>query len=113
MRYESVPRFLGMEAPAIIIAGADDMNDVDLFCAYSRATTVCIALYEAESLGCESFHGKFQELVLEHPDNASLANAAREQGLTRYLLARHVESVSVGLLSVELSWCKAWSLSDF
>ncbi|WP_413123156.1 DNA/RNA helicase domain-containing protein [Burkholderia orbicola] len=108
VRYESVPRFRGMEAPAIIIAGADDMNEVDLFCAYSRATTVCIALYEAESLGCESSHGKFQELILEDPDNASLANAAREQALTSYLLARHVESVSVGLLSVELSWCKAW-----
>jgi len=107
-RYETVARFRGMEAPVIIIAGADDMDDIELFCAYSRATTVCIALYEAEPLGCKSTHGKFQELVLEHPDNANIANAAREQGLTSFILARHVESVAVGLSSVELSWCDAW-----
>ncbi|CDG84019.1 NERD domain-containing protein [Janthinobacterium agaricidamnosum] len=107
-RYETVARFRGMEAPVIIIAGADDMDDIELFCAYSRATTVCIALYEAEPLGCKSSHGKFQELVLEHPDNANIANAAREQGLTRFILARHIESASVGLSSVELSWCDTW-----
>ncbi len=107
-RYETVARFRGMEAPAIIIARADDMDDIELFCAYSRATTVCIALFDAEPLGCKSSHGKFQELVLENPDNANIANAAREQGLTRFILARHVESTSVGLSSVELSWCEAW-----
>lgn len=107
-RYESVPRFRGMEAPVVIIVRADKMNEVELFCAYSRATTLCIALFEAESLGCDSSQGKFQELVLENPDNAHLANAAREQGQTSYLLARHVESVSVGLHSVALSWCDTW-----
>ncbi len=107
-RYETVARFRGMEAPAIIITCADDMDDIELFCAYSRATTVCIALFEAEPLGCKSSRGKFQELVLENPGNANIANAAREQGLTRFILARHIKSDSVGLLSVELSWCKAW-----
>ena len=107
-RYETVARFRGMEAPAIIIARADGMDDIELFCAYSRATTVCIALYEAEPLGCKSSHGKFQELVLEHPDNANIANAAREQGLTSFILARHIEATSVGLSSVALSWCEAW-----
>ncbi|MFL9992935.1 NERD domain-containing protein/DEAD/DEAH box helicase [Paraburkholderia sediminicola] len=107
-RYETVARFRGMEAPVIIIARADGMDDIELFCAYSRATTVCIALFEAEPLGCKSSHGKFQELVLENPDNANIANAAREQGLTGLILARHVKSASVGLLSVELSWCEAW-----
>lgn len=107
-RYETVARFRGMEAPVIIIAGADDMDDIELFCAYSRATTVCIALYEAEPLGCKSSYGKFQELVLAHADNANIANAAREQGLTKFILAQHVESGSVGLSSVDLSWCDAW-----
>ncbi len=108
-RYETVARFRGMEAPAIIIAGADDMDDIELFCAYSRATTVCIALYEAEGLGCKSSFGKFQEMVLEHPDKANIANRAREEGLTSSILARHIESTSVGLSSVDLSWCEAWS----
>lgn len=107
-RYETVARFRGMEAPAVIIAGADDMDEFDLFCAYSRATTVCIALYEAEPLGCKPSPGKFQELVLENPENASLAYEAREQGLTRFILARHVESASIGLSSVDLSWCETW-----
>jgi len=107
-RYETVPRFRGMEAPVIIIVRAEAMNEIDLFCAYSRATTLCIALFEAESLGCERTPGKFQELVLENADNATLANAAREQGLTSYLLSLHVESALVGLQSVRLSWCEAW-----
>lgn len=107
-RYETVARFRGMEAPAIIIVGGDEMDDIELFCAYSRATTVCIALYEAESLGCKSTFGKFQELVLENSGNALIAHEAREQGLTRFILARHVESVSMGLSSVDLSWCEAW-----
>lgn len=106
--YESVSRFRGMEASVVIIVQAEKMDEVELFCAYSRATTLCIALFEAESLGCASSHGKFQELVLANPDNAHLANAAREEGLTSYLLARHIESVSVGLQSVALSWCNVW-----
>jgi hypothetical protein len=107
-RYETVARFRGMEAPVIIIAGADGMDDIELFCAYSRATTVCIALFEAEPLGCKSAYGKFQQLVLEDSGNANIANAAREQGLTRFILARRIESASVGLSSVELSWCEIW-----
>lgn len=107
-RYETVARFRGMEAPVVVIAGADDMDDIELFCAYSRATTVCVALYEAEPLGCKSSHGKFQKLILEHPGNANIANAAKEQGLTKFILARHVKSISVELSSVELSWCEAW-----
>lgn len=106
--YETVARFRGMEAPVIIIVGAEGMDDIELFCAYSRATTLCIALYDAESLGCKPSYSKFEELVLKHPDNAKIANDAREQGLTSFILSRYVESTSVGLTSVELSWCEAW-----
>jgi hypothetical protein len=108
-RYESVPRFRGMEAPVVIIVRAEKMNEIELFCAYSRATTLCIALFEAEGLGCDLALGKFQALVLENPNNAQLANMARKQGLTSYLLDHHVKLASVGLTSVDLSWCDVWN----
>lgn len=108
-RYETVTRFRGMEASAIIIVWADTMDDVELFCAYSRATTVCIALFEAENLGCKETGGKFKELVLASPDNAKIANDARKQGLTSYLIFQHVESVAIGLVSARLAWCDVWN----
>ncbi|OON62444.1 hypothetical protein B0920_02995 [Massilia sp. KIM] len=107
-RYETVARFRGMEAPVIIIAGADDMDDVELFCAYSRATTVCIALYEAESLGCKLAYGKFQSLVLDDAGNADIVATAKEEGFTGSILDRYVESSAVGLTSVALAWCEDW-----
>ncbi len=108
-RYETVSRFRGMESPIIIVPWADGMDDAELFCAYSRATSMCIALYEAESLGINAPSGKFHELILANPINAAVAHDAAKQALTRTIISEYVESQSLGLSSADVRWCNVWN----
>lgn len=47
---ETVSRFRGMESPVVITLDSSNMEDAQLFCAYSRATTAFIAIYDSEKL---------------------------------------------------------------
>lgn len=107
-RYETVSRFRGLESPAIVIAWAEMMDDVELFCAYSRATTVCVALYDAEKLGFQAPSGRFHELILAEPRNAELAQETSEQASTRFIISNHVQSVPLSLQSASIRWCPSW-----
>jgi hypothetical protein len=107
-RYETISRFRGMESPAIVVAWADLMDDVELFCAYSRATTICVAIYDAENLGFAGANGRFQELLLAEPANAALAQEASEQASTRSIVAAHVSSTPLLLQSARVFWCSGW-----
>lgn len=107
-RYETVSRFRGLEAPAIVIAWAERMDDVELFCAYSRATSVCVALYDAENLGFRVPSGRFHQLILAEPRNAELAKETSEQASTRFIMANHVRSLPLSLKSANICWCSDW-----
>ncbi|HFO4286270.1 TPA: hypothetical protein ACHJWD_005329, partial [Escherichia coli] len=47
---ETVSRFRGMESSVVITLYSESMEDAQLFCAYSRATTAFIAIYDSEKL---------------------------------------------------------------
>ncbi|SEI89436.1 nuclease-related domain-containing DEAD/DEAH box helicase [Frateuria terrea] len=111
VRFYSVSRFRGLEAPVVIVLHAEQMDDAELFCAYSRATTLCIALYDAEVLGVKGADGVdslFQQTLLAMPGNSAQAEAARLEAHTGEILRGHFELQWLGLLSAQIAWLPEW-----
>jgi hypothetical protein len=102
--FETVSRYRGMEAPIVIVAGAESMDDVELFSAYSRATTTCIALYDAETLGFLKEKGRFHELLLENAQHRQVVDDAVEQARTITILKDEGDLSAVELQSVRIWW---------
>lgn len=107
--HEVVARFRGLEAPVVIVLGAEQMEEGQLFCAYSRATTAFVALYVAEVLGWQTTKGRFQELVLEDEDNRARAENARTASLTCSMIRGNVDIEWLSLSTIALGWCPSWS----
>ncbi|WP_251044563.1 MULTISPECIES: NERD domain-containing protein/DEAD/DEAH box helicase [unclassified Lysobacter] len=109
VRFFSLSRFRGMESPVVIISGAEEMDDVELFCAYSRATTLCVALYSAERLGAGSINGKFHQLVLARPGFSEEAKRAHLNAHPGEIIRANLDVVWLGLRSVQLGWLPDWN----
>ncbi|WP_159876093.1 DNA/RNA helicase domain-containing protein [Aquitalea denitrificans] len=107
VRHESIARFRGVESPAVIVLGGDEMDDVELFCAYSRATTVCVALYKAEDLAWKA-SGSFHQLLLKNEHICALTQEAKHQSLTSTLMANHMGNSIRGVETIRLAWSSAW-----
>ncbi len=108
VNHEVVARFRGLEAPVVIVLGAEQMDEGQLFCAYSRATTAFVALYVAEILGWQKTKGCFQELVLQDDDNRARAESARAASLACNMIRGSVDIEWLSLSTISLGWCPAW-----
>lgn len=118
VRHEVVARFRGLEAPVVIVLGAEQMGEGQLFCAYSRATTAFVALYVAEVLGWQKTMERFQELVLQDDDNRTRAESARAASLACNMIRKNVDIEWLPLSTIALGWCSSWGawvaeFSDF
>lgn len=107
--HEVVARYRGLEAPVVIVLGAEKMDEGQLFCAYSRATTAFVALYVAEILGGQKTRGRFQELVLENDDNRARAESAWGASLACNMIRGAVDIEWLSLSTIALGWCPSWS----
>jgi hypothetical protein len=108
IRFETLSRFRGMESPIVVVPSAEQMDDAELFCAYSRATTLCIALYDAEKLGIRGASGRFQTAVLSVPSNYQIADDARRSAQTDEIVRANVDIDWLNLESVSLGWSEEW-----
>lgn len=104
---ESVARFRGLEAPAVIIVNAHDLTDAELFCAYSRATTLCVAIYDAEALAWKA-PGLFRQPMVTKPDVRSVIEEARKASVASDLVRRHSKATMLALDTVVLGWSGHW-----
>lgn len=107
VKSQTVARFRGLEAPAIIIFSADTMDDAELFSGYSRATSVCVALYEAEATG-DAKNSAFQKVLLADEQNADRAKHAKLKSHTTHILASNFNQQPIPLISVRLAWFFGW-----
>lgn len=106
--HEVVSRFRGLEAPIVIVLGAEDMDEGQLFCAYSRATTAFVAIYDAEYLGQQKAKGRFQEFVMQDEDNRASAEAAYAASLACNIVRRSIDIEWFPLSTITLGWCPSW-----
>lgn len=108
VHHHTLSRFRGMESPVVVICSAEEMDDAELFCAYSRATTLCIALYNAEILGVKGACCQFQATVMAEPGNLEQASSARLRAQTCEIIRTNLLPQWFGLQSAEIGWLREW-----
>ncbi|WP_174870610.1 nuclease-related domain-containing DEAD/DEAH box helicase [Pectobacterium polaris] len=109
VQLETVSRFRGLESPIIIALYASHMDDSQLFCAYSRATTAFIAIYDSEELAWGNKRN-FTRLLINKEDNKNIIDSAKKESMTQSLMAEHFNSgLSLDLKTIHLTWSKKFS----
>ncbi len=108
VKHALVSRYRGLESPVVIILGCDGMSDPELFCAYSRATTLCIAIYMIETL-TRKIEGAFQKILAKDDANAQEISRAYNNSLTTNIILRKNDVTRYDLHTVDLYWSKSWA----
>ncbi|MCQ9390190.1 NERD domain-containing protein [Pseudomonas viridiflava] len=106
-RCEYVTKFRGLEAPVILILGAEMLDTTELFSAYSRATSKCIAIYNASSESwskAEAFRARLKSI----PANQILLQEEKSKLRIDSRVARTTEKTSLNLVSLNISWAESW-----
>jgi hypothetical protein len=104
---ESVARFRGLESPVVLVMDAGMMDAAQLFCAYSRATTACIAIYELSALN-RSVENSFHAAILAVPENRLALDQAHHESLTSSILSSEFTAHKVPLETIDLAWSPRW-----
>ena len=104
---ESVGRFRGLESPVVIIPAAGHMDDTQLFCAYSRATTFCAAIYDTEKLAW-STQQEFHRTLVASGRNQDVVEQARASAMTDNILKDEFSTGSLSLTTIDLAWSHSW-----
>ncbi len=107
-RYETLSRFRGLESPIIVVCDAQTMDDYELFCAYSRATTLCIALYDAEVLGIRGPQCQFHATLFSAPENVRKAESARKNAFPGEIVRTKHKPIWLQLKTVPMGWLPEW-----
>jgi hypothetical protein len=107
-RTEVLSRFRGMEAPVVIVFEAEKMTDAELFCAYSRATTACVAIYNAEVLGVRGVSGRFQNLLADEPGFMERIESARRAAASGEIISGDALTERVSFGAMNLFWIGRW-----
>lgn len=100
---ETVSRFRGMESPVVITLDSSNMEDAQLFCAYSRATTAFIAIYDLEKLAWRENHNFLQQLV-NRDETQKAINEAKHNSSSKVLMANFFNKGDLKLRTVKLAW---------
>lgn len=100
---ETVSRFRGMESPVVIALYASEMEEAQLFCAYSRATTAFIAIYDVEKLSWCKHHGFLLQLI-NRESIKEIISLAKKNSSAKTLMNNFFEKGNFHLNTVDLSW---------
>jgi len=106
-RCETITKFRGLEAPVILILGAELLDTAELFSAYSRATSKCIAIYNAASRtwsGKEVFRSRLKSL----PNHQATLQEEKNKLRIDNIVARSTERTPLSLASLNISWAESW-----
>ncbi|MFJ5395101.1 AAA family ATPase [Pectobacterium parvum] len=109
IKSELISRYRGLESPVIIILDAGEMVDTELFCAYSRATTLAIAVYDPSSMGGKSA-GMFQTQVLSIEGNREKLKEYYFTSLVSNIMRNQIGFSPLDIESINLSWHEIWNV---
>jgi|GEM_PF-701626 len=107
-RIAKIATFRGLEAPIIIILGAELLSTAELFSAYSRATSQCIAIYNAAPRHW-SHAEVFRDRIKNRPENQIILQQERNKQRIDNIIAGCTDKKSLGFASVNIYWAKSWS----
>ncbi|WP_339466774.1 nuclease-related domain-containing DEAD/DEAH box helicase [Pseudomonas sp. EA_65y_Pfl2_P74] len=104
---ETIAKFRGLEAPVVIVVGAEALDTAELFSAYSRATTKFIALYNAHNRFWKG-NRDFQSRLQKNPNSAEVLTQQQVPLRIRNLIAGSTTDKSLGLKSLDIRWAEEW-----
>ena len=115
----SAAKFRGLESPVVVIYAGRTNDESALFCAYTRATSRCIVIYDAIFVG-RGEYGKFGKILLkEKPDEIiQIEEVIQEEAISRLTSPRLTseifdeqgfELLSIDSNSIGLYWCTDWN----
>ena len=105
VKAESIMKYRGLEMPVVVV-WAQGATDIALQCAYSRATSRCIAIFSAYGV-VEKCYGKFGQLLLQS-NKAEIIRREAELGSISTLLKNHLDLIRVTPNTAEVCWCEEW-----
>lgn len=108
-RCETITKFRGLEAPIILILGAELLDTAELFSAYSRATSKCIAIYNAGSYTW-SRQEAFRSRLISLPNHQAILQEEKYKLRIENIVARSTERTSLNLTSLNISWAESWKV---
>ena len=105
IQYETIGRFRGMERPIVIVIVTPDIADSQLFVAYSRATSKCIVLLDAEEVR-KNRYSILSEKIRKARKND--LDKELEKLLIKNLVKGKISQQNVDLKTINLTWCEQW-----
>ncbi|WP_260961026.1 nuclease-related domain-containing DEAD/DEAH box helicase [Pseudomonas citri] len=105
--FEAIAKFRGLECPIVIVLGAEGLGTAELFSAYSRATTKCIALYNVKNLYWDS-EGGFQLRLENNPTSKNIITMERSKLRIRNIVECNTSVIKLSTKSIDISWAEEW-----
>ncbi|MEL6439343.1 MAG: hypothetical protein AAFQ80_08840 [Cyanobacteria bacterium J06621_8] len=103
----SASRFRGLESPVVIVWADGSTDEVSLLCAYTRATSRCIVIYDAINL-LEGHYQTFGNIILESGRIKDIQQEAN-LGLTSGIIKEeNLSLVPISDSTIDLFWCSDW-----
>jgi AAA domain/Nuclease-related domain len=104
----SAAKFRGLEAPVVIIWAGSGSDEISLFCAYTRATSRCIVIYDALGV-LQGSYKTFGEIILELDKTGNIQREAN-LGLTSGIFdEQKFNLIPVANKTISLCWCSDWA----
>jgi len=104
---ETIGKFRGLEAPIILILGAEQLGTSELFSAYSRATSKCIVFYNAHKLYWNGDEG-FQARLQSKPDSYQTLKNKQLMSRIKNLIDSSTDTKELKLNDLMISWAIDW-----
>jgi AAA domain/Nuclease-related domain len=104
----SASKFRGLESPVVIILTGGRSDETALFCAYTRATSRCIVIYNALQV-INGNYGAFGQILLDSDKTGNIQKES-DSGLTSVIFGQQeFNLISVADKTTNLYWCDEWS----
>lgn len=108
INWTSAAKYRGLEAPVIIVWAYGGADDATLLCAYTRATSRCIVIYDAVHL-TENGYATFGKLLLESEKKDDIQREASVTLTTTTFDQANLNLITAVQKTGNVVWCNEWS----
>jgi AAA domain/Nuclease-related domain len=104
----SASKFRGLESPVVIIWAGLRSDETSLFCAYTRATSRCIVIYNAVGI-LKGNYKTFGQTILESDKTGNIQKEASSKLTSVIFNDQGFDLISAANKTINLYWCSNWN----
>jgi len=104
----SAAKFRGLESPVVVIYAGRTNDESALLCAYTRATSRCIVVYDAVSI-IKGEYGKFGKILLESVAKDIVQEEAASRLTSGVFDEQQFDLLTIDSQTESLYWCVDWN----